>query len=282
MSDEAVPSEPVPIYYPTGTQVIGINRFGKALIGVLGASGSGKSHLGNQLLRDPDYGKEEVVFLMAEDSTATYDMDGIHVRQVKTFNSAMDVADELARASAAGKRLPKVVFVDSVSGMADYQRQSYNYEPKKNADGGRDKRAEFGELGYTAMDVIIRLRDDVAADVVVTATTFEGVFNAAPEIAVEGRLLPKNITRLTSTMLYLKSLSVDYDPEKIKPTPRPHRQIVSGMDPDGRMFHKIINRYFFTQNVGEVQAKGHHALKFQEPAYLPDILRKLHGKEPLY
>lgn len=271
------------IYYPSGTEVLGINRFGKALLGVMGASGSGKSHLGNQLLRDPEYGKDEVLFMMAEDATATYDMEGIRLRQVRTFDSAMEVANDLARATVAGKRLPKVIFVDSLSGMADYQRQSYKENSNfKTAAGERDKRAEFGDLGYSAIDLVIRLRDAVAADVVVLATTFEGVFNAAPEIAIEGRLVPKNITRLTSLMLYLKAFSDDYDPAQITPKPKPHRQIVSGQDANGKQFHKVINRYFFTQNVGEVIAKGHHALAFQEPAYLPDILRRVHGKQPLY
>lgn len=271
------------IYYPAGTQVIGVNRFGKALIGIAGESGSGKSHLGRQLLQDPDYGPDEVCFLMAEDSTATYGTDNIHVRPATTFAQAMEVANDLARATAAGRRLPKVVFVDSLSGMADYQRQSYKDKPimgwsdKKN-EYVEDKRAEFGDMGYSGMDLVIRLRDSVAADVVVTMTTSE-MFSAAPELAIEGKLLPKNITRLTSVCLYLKPLIADFDPATTKPTPRPHRQIVHGMDTNGREFHKVINRYFFTQNAGEVKAKGHFALDYQEPAYLPDILRKIHGRE---
>lgn len=272
-------SEPA-IYYPAGTQIIGVNRFGKVLIGIAGESGAGKSHLGNQLLRDPDYGPDEVLFLMAEDSTATYDMDKINVRPVKTFGAAMEVANDLARATAAGKRLPKVIFTDSLSGMADYQRQSYKEKPimawsdKKN-EYVEDKRAQFGDMGYSGMDLVVRLRDDVAADVIVLMTTDESY--GTVEMAIEGKLLPKNITRLTSVMLYLKPMINDVDPS-VPVTPRPHRQIVSGTDPAGRPFNRVINRYFFTQNAGEVKAKGHHALDYQEPAYLPDILRKIHGK----
>lgn len=271
---------PSVMWYPQGTEVVGETRSGHALIVILGRSGVGKSHLGRQLLLDPDYGKDEVLFLMAENATATYNTDGIHIKQVKTFNSAMEVANELARATAAGKRLPKVIFVDSVSGMADYQRQSYKAEPKMVWSNERkemvnDKRAEFGDLGYTAMDVLIRLRDDVAADVVATATTFEGAFNAQPEIAVEGRLLPKNITRLSAVTLYMKALSAGI-PDGVVVKPRPHRTIVPA-NPETQTPGQVINRYFFTQDVGEVMAKGHHMLSFQEPAYLPDVLRKIHG-----
>lgn len=279
-----VPSNPNPIYFPAGTQVIGVNRFGKALSVILGVSGVGKSHLCKQLLEDADYGKDEVAILMAEDATATYGHDNIHVRQCFNFNTAMDVANDLARATTQGKRLPKVVFVDSISGMADYQRQLYKDQPKmtwSDKAGGQveDKRAEFGELGYTGMDVLIRLRDSVAADVVVLCTTHEGAFNATPELAIEGKLIPKNITRLSSMTFYMKAFETPWNGTD-EVAPAPHRTIVPP-NPAIQQAGKVINRYFLTMNTGEVMAKGHHSLAYQERAILPDVLRKIHGKSSL-
>lgn len=268
-----VPLSPSGIYYPSGTEIIGVDRKQKATLVILGRSGCGKSHLGRQLLLDPDYGKEEVLFLMAEDSTQTYGVEGIHTRRVETFMQALEVAEELARATAAGKRLPKVIFVDSFSGMGDYTRQKV-----RKSD---DVRGGFGDLGYGGMDVALTLRDKVNADIVILVTTYEGAFNTTPEIAVEGKLLPKNITRLSGSTFYMKAIPVSFDPKEVKPLPASHRTIATGEDGklyiDEKGMGRVINRYFFTVDSGEVMAKAHRTVNFQERAILPDVLRKIHG-----
>jgi hypothetical protein len=171
----------------------------------------------------------------------------------------------------AGSRLPKVIAVDSISGAMDYQRRYYKENPIRTGSGERDVRAQFGDMGYMGMDCLIELRDAVDSDVLVLVTTFE-TSGSLPEFAVEGKLLPKNFVRLTNVSLHLRSEMQEFDPQKTKVLPKPWRTIGDRV---------LIDRLFYTQDTGEVQAKGHHNLRLKEAAYMPDILRKIHGEAPL-
>jgi len=205
-SQQAVSEVPVtqaPIWLPPGTKRLGVDAKLTALINIIGKSGVGKSHLVQQLIDAPDYGPDEVLVLMAEDATATYNRDGINIRQVDSIGSLKQVTRELKEATAFKRRLPKVIFWDSMSGTMDYQRRWYDDHPNTftTGSGARDKRAEFGDMGYGVMDCLLDLRDKVATDIVVLVTSHEGREFSAPEIAVEGKLTPRNLTRLSSITL---------------------------------------------------------------------------------
>jgi len=281
-------SKPAPdIWYPENSQVIGTDTQEHLLMNIIGVSGVGKSHLINQCVRA--FGTEEVYVMMAENAKTTYDAPGLHIDEIRGIWDARQRVEALARASDAGKRLPKLVFLDSLSGMLDYQRQGYEDKPLTTADGGRDKRAEYGEMGNGTIDLYINARDRIKADVIFLVTTHEGTFNAAPEIAVEGRMVPKNMTRLSNVTLYMKAEEIklitlfgeDWPVEMAKRIEdksafAPHRTV--GFDDSGKPDGSMINRFFITQDTGQVMAKGHHKLNLREKADLPAVLRKIHGE----
>lgn len=259
------------LFFPEGTASVGKQVRANALIAVLGRSGVGKSHLIRQLLLDPEYGPDEVLVLMAEDSTSTYNVEGTRVRRVSDLHSLDQAVQQIIK-RPKGTRLPKVIAVDSLSGAMDYQRRFYKANPLLTDKGAVDVRAQFGDMGYMGMDSLINLRDSVESDVLVLVTTHEQS-GSLPEFAIEGKLLPKNFVRLTNVTLHLRTEKGSFNPEQTKVLARPWRTIGDGF---------YIDRAFFTQDTGEVQAKGHHNLRVKEAAYLPDILRKIHGAKPLH
>jgi len=267
------PSEAVGIpdapaaWFPVNSAVVGQTHTDHASIIVYGRSGAGKSHLGRQLLRDTDYGPGEILFAMAEDSSTVYG-PGARVVRCRSIADCNTIVEGLIAARAAGKRLPKVLFTDSISGVMDYARQ----DVRKQAD----VRAGFGDMGYGVIDYMIRLRDELPIDCVTLVTTTENDPNLPPELSVEGKLVPKHLTRLSNIALYLKSEQVSYDPKAVQPLPALHRILV--LSEDGQPAGKAVNRYFYTHDAGEVIAKGHHALLFRERAILPDVLRKIHAQ----
>ena len=114
-------------------------------------------------------------------------------------------------------------------------------------------------------------------------TSHEGREFAAPEIAVEGKLAPRNLTRLSSVTLYMKAEAKqfkgdDWPDDKIEALGAAHRTI--GRRADGSPDGNVVSRVFITQDTGEIMAKGHHSLTLYEPANLPVILRKIHGRDP--
>ena len=261
------------VFFPSGTQILGKDIKANALIGVAGRGGAGKSHLIRQLLTDPDYGPGEVGILMAEDATPTYRVEGAHIKRFTGLSELDRAIDEIKLACNDGLRMPKVWAVDSLSGTMDYQRRYYQKNPMvSERTGGRDKREEYGEMGYMGIDSLIDLRDSIDSDVLILVTTFEKP-GQLPEFAVSGQLVPKNFVRLMNVALHLRSEMGNYDPtQEVKP--HPWRTISK---------HGIyIDRFFFTQDSGEFLGKGHHNLDIKEPAYLPDILRKIHDEKPLY
>lgn len=282
-------STPTPeLFLPSGMLPGGPGTV-KALINIVGTSGVGKSHLGRQLILDPDYGPDEVLFLMHEDATATYGPEAKHVRKVTTFDSALQVMEELAIASKQGRRLPKVLFYDSLTGATDYFQSDKEENPNlvaERVDGKltgemvRDKRSEYGDMGRAAQRCYLLLRDRINMDVVVLITSYEDRTSPIPEIACEGRVIPKNITRWSSCTLYMKAVEGKDDPAAVAEFIRtegltPNRTY--GRGPTGELDGTFISRFFVTQNTGEITAKGHRNLNIKERAILPDVLRKIHG-----
>ena len=291
MSGWTPPSSDTPtpeLFLPSGLMLGGASSV-KALINIVGTSGVGKSHLGRQLLLDPDYGPDEVLFLMHEDATATYGPEAKHIKKATTFDSAIKVLEELALASKAGRRLPKILFYDSLTGGTDYfqadKEENPNLVPKK-IDGKltgemvRDKLSEYGDMGRAAQRCYLLLRDRINMDVIVLITSYEDRTSPIPEIACEGRVIPKNITRWSSCTLYMKSEFGKDDPAAVAEFVKasgiaPHRTY--GRGPAGELDGTFISRFFVTQNTGEITAKGHRNLNIKERAVLPDVLRKIHG-----
>lgn len=264
------------VWVPARTQVIGVNRQRKLMIGIIGASGSGKSHLGRQLLLDPAYGPEEVLFLMAEESTATYGMDGIKVRALAGFADASAVIDELVEAARSEERLPKIIFVDSFSSLSARDHLGFEDSPVLSKQGNRDPLAEYGALGKAGLKWLMKARNECPIDIVVTVRSFEGIFAPQPELAVQGKVLPKEFVGNTDVCLHLKSEGSSFDVEQYpNPPEATHRRY--GRDQGGKLDGTLVNRYFYTQTSGEVQAKGHHALANKEPADLPRVIAKIRG-----
>jgi len=262
-------------WFPASAAAVGTVVQPHLSIVVYGRSGVGKSFLGRQLMLDPDYGPGEVLFVMAEDNTSLYG-EGARVARIARIGEANAVIDSLVVAHREGRRLPKVVFFDSISGIMDYEREALRKNPPISDRTGRpDMFAAFGELGYGMMTVLTRLRDEIPVDAIITVTTHEADPNLPPELAVDGKLVPKNITRLSNVALYMKAQLVEYDPKTTQAQPASHRTVV--VNESGAAEGKLVNRYFFTQDAGEVMAKGHFALLYRERAILPDVLRKIHS-----
>jgi len=258
----------------------------KALVNIIGVSGVGKSFLMSQLLDDPDYGPEEVFALMHEDATAAYGpkMLPSRIGQATTPDEADKIVNQLIWAHKHGKRLPKVILWDSVTGMTDYFQTDKEVNPnmvwnKETSDFVRDKRSEYGDMGRWAQRLYIKLRDQIPSDVICLITSYEDRFSPMPEIACEGKIIPKNITRWSSCTLYMKAVEGKASPEEVAQEiatgPKPYRSY--GYDAAGALTGTFISRFFVAQNTGEIQAKGHRNLGLTERAILPDVLRKLRG-----
>ena len=255
------------------------------LIVVTGESGVGKSHLGQQLLRDPDYGPERVGFIMSEKSLASYDTPGARYNKISDLASASEVIDAYKRAFTLGKKLPAVLFFDSLTSSCDLQMKRYNEEsPFLGKSGARDKLAEFGDIANDALAKLSDLRNELPCDIVVIVRTRERGGRVAPELALPGKVIPDNLTGWSDVTFYMKAESKRFTEEEwaaITPNlakyQEPHRTF--GEDDKGNV---MIQRFFYTQNNGEVLAKAHHALAMREKAILPDVLRKIHGKPARY
>ena len=257
---------------------------------IIGTSGVGKSFLVSQALEDADYGPDEVAVVMHEDGTESYGplMKLANLYPVTTPDTAEVVLDRLIEGAKRGYRLPKLLFYDSLTGMTDYfqadkednPNQVWNPEKKEWA---RDKRSEYGDMGRWAQKIYLKLRDQIPMDVIVLITSFEGPLSPIPEIACEGKVIPKNITRWSSATLYMKAVPGKATPEEVAADlasgPKGHRSY--GRAADGSLDGTFISRYFTTQNTGEIMAKGHRNLYLTEPAVLPDVLRKIRGGTPV-
>lgn len=258
------------ISYPGGSRVV-TAATGKVVVGIIGESGSGKSSLVHQLAEDPDYGPDEILVLMSEDATASYAAP-VHIVNITGFDDVTRTINELHTLAAQGKRVPKVVVWDSPSGTGHDEMESYEDNPIITKSGARDKLAEYGDFGDRFIRTMRRFHTRCPADVLVFVTSHEGG-NARPELILPGKMSPKHFTSLTSTCLHLKAIMTPVGADKGKPPEAPHRSI--GILPEGG--YEVINRYVYTQNAGEINAKGNRNLQLRERAVMPDLLRKIHG-----
>lgn len=271
----------------------------KVLMNVIGVSGVGKSYLCAQALSDPDYGPDEVASLMHEDATASYGplMKPAHVLRATTPDRADKIVDQMIEAHLQGKRLPKLLFWDSLTGMTDYFQTDKEVNPNMTAvrvDGkptgewARDKRSEYGDMGRWAQRLYLKLRDQLPMDVVVLITSYEDNYAPRPEIACEGKVIPKNITRWSSCTLYMKATPDKIDMDKVEDVRELEAEVAAGgkahrsygRTAAGVLNGEFISRYFVAQNTGEIMAKGHRNLGMTERAILCDVLRKIRGLPP--
>lgn len=284
MVEAAVSAPPEATWFPPGTQTL-VPGDETVLLIVTGESGVGKSHLGQQLLRDPDYGPERVGFIMSEKSLASYDTAGARYSKINDLSSASAIIDAYKRAFTLGKQLPAALFFDSLTSSCELQMKHYNEEtPFLGASGKRDKLAEYGDIANEALARLSDLRNELPCDIVVIVRTRERGGRVAPELALPGKVIPDNLTGWSDVTLYMKSETKVFTPEEweqVKPQmakyQEPHRTF--GETDKGPC---MIQRFFYTQNTGEVLAKGHHNLRLREKAILPDLLRAIHGKERKY
>lgn len=269
------------INYPQGTRVIASGDK-RIILGVIGRSGAGKSHLVYQLAHDPDYGPDEVLVLMSEDATSTYDAP-VHVINVASFEDVRQATNEVAKLAAQGKRVPRVIVYDSPSGTGDDEMEQYALNPIiAKSSGNRDKLAEFGEFGENFKSMMRHFHRRSPVDVVVLVTCYEEE-GKLPELRLPGKVAVRNFTALTSSTLHLRAVRGDFDPAKRIPEEAPHREIARYEN--GNLILEngmgiIVQRYFWTRDAGEICAKGHHNLAVRERAILPDVLRKIHGQAP--
>jgi hypothetical protein len=298
---EAVVVRPPEIYISSKATPAGSpERRAKVALNIIGRSGCGKSHTIFQCASDPQYGPDEILVAMAENSTASYGPVMPAIEDVGSFGDVRALVADLVTAHRKGKRLPKLLFLDDLSILSQKERRYYDENPITSEGGNRDTRTEFRLKGYGLIDALMDIRTDLPIDSVIFIRAHEGPWNAAPEIALEGNIAPKNLTGMSSTTLYMKSESPKTDPATFLDVFKrgllfqPHRTLSmtaeeieaalkyaakSGEPP--QLDTMMINRFFVTMNTGEIEAKGHHALRLKEKAYLPGILRKIHHEKPL-
>lgn len=280
------------IWYPNGTKRVGVDTNKKLLLNVMGKSGVGKSHLIRQAALDPEIGPDKMLVLMSEDSTTTYDTE-VPIVRVTNLTDVEEILTQLIAARNEKREIPEYLFWDSVSGTGDWQFVGYDeQQPFRTNNDKRLVEKEYGDFASESRKIFVKLRDILPCDVICMWTTFE---RPAPEIVkgsgdrpdkilpmveilVPGRVLPANSVRWSGVCLYMKAVTTDYSPEQgEQPKPALHRTI--GMNENGQPLGKVINRYLFTMDTGEFAAKGHHNLALRERAILPDVLRKIHGRE---
>ena len=258
------------ISYPQTSRVV-TAATGKIIVGIVGESGSGKSFLVHQLANDPDYGPDEILVLMSEDATASYDAP-VHVVKVDSFDDVLNSINELGAMHAKGLRVPKVIFYDSPSGTGHDEMESYEANPIITKGGARDKLAEYGDFGDRFIRTMRRFQRRCPSDVIILVTSNEGQ-GVRPELILPGKVAPKNFTSLTSVTLHLKAVSSKVEADKGEPPAAAHRTV--SKLPEGG--YEVINRYFYTQNSGEIHAKGNKNLNIRERAIIGDVLRAIHG-----
>lgn len=280
---------------PEDALTLGLNVADTVTIGIIGAGGAGKSHLGHQLLTHPDYGPEEVFFLMAEKSLTSYGVSGLHGVWAHSFASAQSRIEQFINAARGGKTLPKVMFVDSLSDIAAFEMQGFADDPILGEKSGkRDKISEYGALGERGDRFMLWARNKLPMDVIMVMRTSEGAFVDKPELAIAGKVIAKNFVGRTDVCLHLKQQQVQVEASMLKevngevwykdganPSVRIDAPNVKfNRNEKGELDGLMVRRMFYAVNSGEVQAKEHKALQMIEPANLPAVLRKIHGFVP--
>ena len=257
------------------------------LIVISGDSGVGKTHLIRQCLLDPEWGPERVLVFYAENPMATIgeDTGAKHFRRVKTMEGFVAEIESLVAQKASGAEFPwTLMFLDSLTGLADYQFMSYEDDPnrfvswnEKRGEMVANTFAKFGDFGFKTCRACIRARDELGVDFVISATTY----GRPPIYTLPGNIVPQNLNRWSSFCAYMEAQLGDVpgavlaEIEGGRLKPGAHQSL--SLDENGRPDGKIVSRYFTTMNTGEVLAKGHRNLGMREKAILPNLLRKIHS-----
>lgn len=256
------------------------------LIVISGDSGVGKTHLLRQCLLDAEWGPERVMIHYAENPMMTLgeDSGAKHFRRHKNVESFVSEIERLVELRRSGQPFPwTLMFLDSLTGLADYQFMEYEDNPdrfkswnEKRQENVKNEFAKYLDFGLKVCRACIRARDELDVDFVITATTY----GRPPVYTVPGNIVPQNLNRWSSSCIYMESQAGTVDDDtavrvrsgEIKVGP--HRNL--SYDTDQKKWI-VITRTVTTMNTGEVLAKGHRNLSIREPAYLPSLLRKIHG-----
>jgi len=315
MPEQETP-EVTPVYMPRGAKKLGSEVRPKIALNIIGPSGYGKSFCAvHQFAKDPRYGKQDVMIAMVEDATSTYGKEAAEkdfiVIPIASLSDMHALVRELGAASKAGKKMPKLFVIDDLSSLSEKERRRWAENPKLTDDGVEDTRAMFREKGYALIDLMMDVRSGLPGmDSITLIRAHENKYfidkKDAPtkggviELALEGNIAPKNLTGHSSMTLYLQAEAPTFAPEAFfaafekKLLFQPHRTVALTPEEVEREYAEwkkdstrkvdttIINRYFLTQNNGEVIAKGNVTLRLKEKAYAPDILAKVHGEKTLF
>ena len=260
------------------------------LIVISGDSGVGKTHTIRQCLLDPQWGPDKIRVSYAENPMATIgeDTGAKHFKRVRTIQEFVDDIESLCAAKARGDAFPwSLMFLDSLTGLADYQFMDYEDHPdrfvswnEKRGEMVKNEYAKYGDFGMKACRACVRARDELGVDFVIFATTY----GRPPIYTLPGNIVPQNLNRWSSVCAYMEAqlgdapsaILAEIEAGRLKPGL--HQSIST--DENGRADGKIVSRFFTTMNTGEVLAKGHRNLGMREKAILPNLLRKIHSTQP--
>lgn len=269
---------------------------------LLSEPGAGKTDCARQLCFDP-WIQEGGLLLLISDGQAlgtigndALSRDGVYVQEVGTFQDLQNVALELETARNQGLDIPATIVYDGVFGGSIKTRQQFDRSPimveKRDRSGNptgemvQNTQKEFRDKGFGCVDAIVFLRDRAKPrSLIVTATIWASNWNPVPELAVEGNIIPKNLTGLSTSSFYIQKEELSFDPEKDASTialaaeGRPWLKFDYGYD--GKLTGRCVRRYFLTEGGGEVKTKPHRLFNFREHKDLPNALRRMHGVETL-
>ncbi len=257
------------------------------LIVISGESGVGKTHLIRQVLLDPEWGPDRVLIFYAENPMQTIgeDAGGRHFVRLRAIEQFSAEVEKLVALKSGGGAFPfTIAFMDSLTGLADYQFMKYEDNPTQfmvpndRGDMVPNAYAKYYDFGSRAGRACIRARDELGIDFVMMATTY----GRPPIYTLPGNVVPRNLNRWSSACLHMVSekgeIPLSVVDEIVAGTRKAGDHQSLGRDEQGRPTGVVVSRFFETTNNGEVLAKGHRSLGLREKAVLPMILRKIHGK----
>lgn len=266
---------------------------------LLSEAGLGKTDCIRQLCFDP-WLQDEGILILVSDGNALGTIgndalarDGVYVQETGTFAEVRKVAMDLEEARLRGERIPGTIAYDGLFGSSHKTRQYFEARPimveKRDRTGNptgemvQNTQKEFRDKGYGGVDAIVDLRDRAhPRTLVATATIWASNWNPIPELAVEGNIIPKNLTGLSTAAVYIQKEELTFDPAKdtsvvaVAKEGRPWLKF--DRDIDGNLTGKCVKRFFLTEGGGEVKTKPHRVLNFREDKDLPNVIRRIHGK----
>jgi hypothetical protein len=294
---EAARAESKPAWLPRGAKHgadIPANSTGI----LLSEPGDGKTDCIRQLCFDPWLQSEGILILVSDGNALgtigndALARDGVYVQETGTFVEVRAVALEIEKARLAGERVPGTIAYDGLFGSSHKTRQFFDGNPimteKKDRSGNltgemvQNTQREFRDKGYGGVDAIVDLRDRAhPRTLIATATIWTSNWNPIPELAVEGNIIPKNLTGLSTFAFYIKREEMTFDPLVNAPTPEEESRpwLKFDRDSNGKLTGKCVRRFFLTEGGGEVKTKPHRVANFRENKDLPNMIRRVHGKE---